>query len=597
MSGISNRGRFGVKRWTTQAIAVGAAVLGSAALLSCIQGPWDYTPSNPPLYRGIWAEAYVVADKPIDQVCFAKLLELDEKRTPNFAFYANAEVSIAGSFANGDQTLLLKPKALLPNCFEGDPAALPLKGRTYDLQARFVWDSAGTEVTTRLTAQATVTDSFSIQRQAVAPSIAFIGGFGAGGTFFNPADLDKLPTGIQETMLKEFPDEVQELATIVNDSAKLRIFFLGDSATQTPPKGGPLTLRLRELIKKDQRMYEEGDTSLYYISNADLNTLSHYFTSIRGRGVKGVLVSQYWDTLASRIINPFQTFFGQKPDSSSYYFPGDKRRLVFYPSAENKAKGFNILDSIGVVNTWFFTGRNRFYFYACDTNYANYLNTNTRAGESPEDNPKLVPYTNVQGGRGFFAALAVDSFDVQIKADPADETFPLQATRADYCRSEGWFEKKACIDFYHPFCESKGWKAGDCVTDAFMTCMAVNGRTDTLDGLCDYAPPKDAMDSAMKAFANDSNFIRETTYRFCIERGLTDSLEACSGAIQACEVEIGKNQCKEMLWTYCEARDWSPAVCRNASVTYCRDAKPNAPALCRSAEQLCQENPKPTSCP
>jgi hypothetical protein len=572
------------------ALAIRALVVGSlvvAFLGGCLQGPWDYTPSNTPIFKGIWSQTYVVADRPITDACFGPLIELDEKYTPAFAFYDSAEVSIAGRFSNGAQTHLLSPKLRSPNCFVGDTASRPVKGETYQLQARFVWDSAGTQTVTRLTAVATITDSFEIKRTAMAPSVAFIGGFGAGGTLFSLENLSKLPEGVRNQMQTEFAVEIEELQELVlaNDTAALRLFFLGDGSNKEP-RGTKMTARLIELLKGDQKAYQEGD-SLFYISNPDLNTLTHAYTSLRGRGVKGVLITQRWDTTASRIINPFQTFFGFDPDTGSYYFPGDMHRLVVFPDAENVDRGFNILDSIGFVNTWFFTGKNRIYFYACDTNYSTYLLTNTPAGDNPEDNPKIKGYTNINGGIGFFAALAVDSFDIFIKGDPADEQFPLPVTRPWRCNEDGWFESRDCIDYYREYCAKEEWKPSTCRVDAIRACLEVDWSGDTLGGMCTTIG-----DSARQ----DTVVYGQGLRRFCIENNYPESVDGCAEVRRQCETAPGVNACKQALWKTCDLRDWALPACRNAQVTYCRDSKVKAPALCKNAEKLCQENPKPSSC-
>jgi hypothetical protein len=559
-------------------------------LMACLQGPWDYTPNDPPLFRGIWAQAYVVAGRPVTDVCFEKLLALDEENTPAFAFYDSASVGIEGRFSKGGQTLALSPKANKPNCFTGDPATLAMLGEAYTLHARFVWDSSGTSVVSTLTATSRITDSFAVKKTAMAPSVAFIGGFGAGGSLFTPENISKLPPKILAQFQTEFSSEIEELQSIQKDSVKLVAFFKADSKPPSP--GVRMTNRLIQLLQNDQRPFTDTN-SLFYISNRDLNTLSLTFTTVRGPGVKGVLIVQRWDTTASRIINAFQGFFGQKPDSASFYYPGDIHRLELFPDGENKEKGFNFLDSIGIVNGWLFIGRNRLYFYGCDTNYATYLSTNTQAGESPEDNPKVKPYTNVRGGRGFLAALAVDSFDLLIKADPADQPYSLLETRAKVCSKEGWFNSRDCIDYYREWCTAKQWKTKACNVDAIRACLEVNWRADTLGGMCDSMSVYAQTDSAKTAK-------EEAQRRFCIEHNYSDSAFDCNAVKAECESPTGRNDCKEMLWKTCDLRDWNLAAlpaCRNGEVTYCRDAKPNAPSLCKAAEKLCTENPKPSSCP
>ncbi len=580
MNGISEMNLKPIAKW------VG---LLSLLLTSCIQGPWDYTPNNPPVFEGLWAQAYVIADRPVTDVCFEKLKPLGETSTPAFAFYDSAEVGIEGRFSDGGKTLQLRPKASRPNCFVGDTASRGVKGETYTLHARFVWDSAGAQVVSNLSATSTITDSFAVKDTAMAPSVAFIGGFGSNGTAFSLENYLKLPVEIRDQINKEFPSEIQTLSelSINDDTAGQRIFFFGDGKSKDTPPGARMIGRLMQLLKDDQEPYAEGD-KLFYISNADLNTLSHTFTTLRGHGVKAVLITQRWEDTASRVVNPFQTFFGQKPDSASFYFPGDVHRLEVFPDGMNATKGFNFLDSIGVVNTWFFTGRNRLYFYACDTNYATYLNTNTQAGDSPEDNPKITAYSNVRGGRGFLAALAVDSFDVFIKADTTtDQPYALTETHSNYCQDLGWFSDRDCIDYYRTWCSGKKWVPATCRVDAVRACLGAGWRQDTLGGMCDSVFAQSKKDSLA--------FIAGLVH-YCIEENYPENVAGCDSVQKQCERDPGVNACKEELWEKCNLRDWQLPACRNAQVTYCRDKKPNAPALCKAAAKLCTENPKPSAC-
>lgn len=56
-------------------------------LQSCLQGPWDYKPRHPQEYYGVWVSAYVISHRPIDQVCFERMLGLTEESTEAFAFF------------------------------------------------------------------------------------------------------------------------------------------------------------------------------------------------------------------------------------------------------------------------------------------------------------------------------------------------------------------------------------------------------------------------------------------------------------------------------------------------------------------------------
>jgi len=131
-------------------------------LLSC-QGPWSYYPENPENYRGIWVNAYIIAGRPVEEVCFEKMHDLDEVRMPGFAFYEEAEIRIKGTF-NGEKDVSfgLYPFYHKPNCFGGPHYLMPEAGENYELEASITWDSAGTKVTSRLSAKTYIPKKFKI---------------------------------------------------------------------------------------------------------------------------------------------------------------------------------------------------------------------------------------------------------------------------------------------------------------------------------------------------------------------------------------------------------------------------------------------------
>ena len=139
-------------------------------LLSC-QGPWEYYPEDTSAYKGIWTDAYIIADRPIENICFDKLHALDEVRMPGFAFYESALVEITGSFHGQEITVKLEPTFNNPNCFEEDSlrylgyaSKLPEAGKNYELNATFTWDSSGQMVTSNYTAKTYIPKKFEIKK-------------------------------------------------------------------------------------------------------------------------------------------------------------------------------------------------------------------------------------------------------------------------------------------------------------------------------------------------------------------------------------------------------------------------------------------------
>ncbi len=548
-------------RWLAAAAILGKA-LALLALNACIQGPWDYYPENPPTFHGITVTGYAIAGRPVEHICFERMLDLSEENTEAFAFYDSADVKITGSFGGTVRTLALAPVADTPNCFQGDPASLVERGKAYDLVAAITWDSSGRKVGSKVTATAKVPTDFAIHRTAAAPSLAKTGG--APTIIFTAEFFAKLPPNVRQVMIKEYGDTLVKLQS---DTTALNAYL--------KVNGAKIQERLIGLLKEDKFTYKEGDT-LYYLTGA-LNTLSHYFSSDRSADVNGVLVTQRFDPNGARPETRFDSPLGLKPDSGRYYFPGDIRSLVGYPDAKN-GNGWSVLDSIGVVNTWFHTGQNRLYFYAFEQAYLDF------AATVIVSSPKVKPKFNVDGGQG-----VPDSFDVYIRVAPLTKSYSLPAVHAAFCREKsGWFRNQDCRGYYRSYCSSHAWIPGDCGQDAIQACLEadLNGN-DTLKQACDSVAQKASKDTATLAAA---------VTRYCVAEGFPAKNGTCEVQKAQCQETIGINTCKQALWDYCLDNGWPHGQCDLGMVSYCRDKPRLSETLCRHADEYCRAHPGETLC-
>ena len=557
---------------------------GSATLLTlfflggCIQGPWDYYPKNPKVFKGIWMTGYALAGKPLEEVCLERLLGLNEEYTSAFPFYDQAEVTVRGRFGDGSGSVVLSPISRRPNCFVGASASLIQKGESYDIEARITWDSAGRNVTSVLTATANVPKEFSIHRTAAAPGFAMTGN--APTNIFSPEFVTALPPKVREVIQREFLDSLEKLQA-ANDTAGISNYIKANSAKYQK--------RLLDLLKDDQIIYNDGDT-LFYI-NGPLNTLSHYFSNDRSADVGAVLITHRFDTLGARPETAFDNVFGQRPDTSRYFFPGELRRLVIYPDAKD-AHGYNLLDSLGVVNTWFHTRVNRLYFYGFESAYYAFVST----AIDGEGDARIKPRYNVEGGRGIFVGAVPDSFNVNIVTDSLTKVYPLQEARAARCTRVGWSSEKDCRDFYPIHCANQKWKPSVCRVDAVNTCLRVHFDLDTLEGMCGTVGGSASQDSVVA---------RAAQTLFCIEGGFpsADQEPVCGPVREACLEQSGITSCKRALWDYCKDNDWRrkdndlrPDPCKPGLVSYCRDQPRRSEVLCRNADAYCREHPEEKVC-
>ncbi|MDQ3000109.1 MAG: hypothetical protein M3Y08_02430, partial [Fibrobacterota bacterium] len=300
----------------------------AAVLAACIQGPWDYYPKNPPGYRGVSVMGYMIADRPIQHVCFERLLDLDEESTQAFGFYDSVDIRIAGRFTGVERDLALTAIVDTPNCFKGDSAALVERGRNYDLTASLTWDSAGTRVTTIVRGTAKVPTSFSVHRDATAPTLASTGGIP--DNIFSSEFFGNLPPAVLVALAEKFPEAVGLLtadtsAVYLDTSTAVREYLRVNRRA--------ITSLVIGMLQKDNFVYQEGDT-LFYLNGA-LNTLSHYYSSDRSPDVQSVLITHEFDPASERPLSVFDSFLGLEPDSTDFYYPGNHRRLLIYPDAKS----------------------------------------------------------------------------------------------------------------------------------------------------------------------------------------------------------------------------------------------------------------------
>ena len=493
---------------TRNASAQALALVLAIALMGCLPGPWDYAPANAPIFRGVTVSAYAVADRPVTDVCFERQLNLTESSTDAAAFYDSALVSITGVFSNGSQTLTLTPKDVPPNCFVGSAAAKFIRGNSYTLSARFVWDSAGSPAVTQLTSIARVPVDFAIKDTAHAPAFALTGT--AHQQPFNPSGL--LPAS-----------------------------------------------------------YKRDDSVYYLPALFNLSEMSHFYSSRRSLDVKGVLITRRFDTTESRPESSFDTIGGIVPKLSQFYQAGNVNRLIFYTDFQN-SNGRSLFDSIGVVNVWFWSGRNRLYFYGVDDIYADYQG----ALEEAQGNAKIKLPSNVSGGRGFFAGMVVDSFDVYIKLDGQTQAFPYTKTRVAKCDEDGWYNSRDCIGYYRTFCRDTLWSVSTCKRDAGYT---------SLDPLESLTLPDSVQDSVTAWMARDSVYRNEVSRRYCIDKDYPAGVPECAPVQTECESTLGSgrsgNACQEILWKRCELGYWKLSACTEGIKSYCSANRKVAKTLCR----------------
>jgi len=271
-------------------------------------------------------------------------------------------------------------------------------------------------------------------------------------------------------------------------------------------------------------------------------------------------------------VTSFDSLFGIAPDTAFFYFPGDYRRLIFYGDYRNP-DGRHVFDSLGVVNAWFWSGRNRLYFYGTEEIYSDFQ---VSMAEQQGSSKVRLP-SNVTGGRGFFAGMVVDSFDIHIRLDSATQSFPYAATRVAACRDKGWFNTRDCVGYYGEHCAGNAWSSADCRLDAVYRAL------DPVDTL---AIPDSIRDSAAAWAAWDPALKEEAERRYCIAENYRADVPACAGVRSECENTASGNSCQLLLWKHCQLDYWKGPECIEGAKSYCRAKREIAVTMCRDVPEF-----------
>src|SRR5690606_14443940 len=192
--------------------------------------------------------------------------------------------------------------------------------------------------------------------------------------------------------------------------------------------------------------------------------------------------------------------------------------------------------------------RNRVYFYGTEQIYSDYQVLR----EEQLGNTKIVLPTNIEGGRGFFAGMIVDSFEVNIRLDSLTQSFPYPATRANYCRDKGWESSRDCFGYYDAYCAANAWAPRDCRANALYHLF------DPVDSLSLPAAIRDTARAWREANPLDGLGVLQ---RYCVDNGYPASTPGCAAVKSECEDGPLGNGCQQVLWRRCELTYWKLPAC------------------------------------
>lgn len=526
-------------------------LIASFFLVGCIQGPWTFWPKDPPLYRGIWVYAHVVAGRPLTEVCFEPIIPLEQTSTRDFAFYRNAQVQISGRFNGSNQNLDLSPRSESPNCFDGPSDQIPARNQAYQLRAEFQWDSSGVNTTTILTASTRTPEQFSLR------DIRVLGSSKLDTVFRNDSIVSILADQFGES-IRDMLTDPATLDTLAGEYQKQLVGLLGDFAV-------PLA---------------NGDTVSYLNPPLDL-TSPYKFGNERSDDVDGVLITQYYDPNGARGLSSFDLIGSQpEPDSAERTDFGHRHRLWFLQSFYNEASQNNYIDTLTLSNAYLYIGDNLFYFYAVPREYTSYLNTSIQGAEDSRIRAK----SNIQGGYGVFSGMLVDSIRFYVKALPGSRTYPFERTRWLACRElKEWEDISDCRRLIPTYCADSLSVSPEC--RAYAVAAAIDSGY--------------SWDSLMVSTTDTSlqTSVRlEGEERWCIRNAFPVDSTLCDSPRKACLQSKESSTCKTHLWNWCADLGWpidSLGQCGSGFVSWFRLEDIDSPVMERERDLWCDQNSDP----
>lgn len=578
-------------------------------LTACLQGPWSYAPKDNSEYKGIYTEGTLIADRAISNVCFEKLLSLDEYYTNGFAFYQDSRVTITGKPQGGiSQEIILSPQPNKPNCFNSDANFIIDRGESYRLRAEFTWDSSGTLVETVFKATANIPTKLIVNDTATVNEKAFTEQ-ATDGNMTSPQGIFDLITGLPQEGQDAFNAEYE---VVINEY--ISQLALGDTvaATNIFTENFPdMNATIGALYQKYEvrASYVQGD-SIFYLTGV-LNTTSHYYNFDYSEDVASLLVTQAFTDSAIIPQNAFSAAFAQFGGGAANQYPGSTtRRLIHLPNVFDSNKEYSIFDSLTVTNTWYMGGPNKIYFYGYEQAMTNYILTYIRE----HSNPKVQKKFNIENGRGVFAGAIVDSFEVFILNPASNKSWTYFETKAAKCNEVGWESTVSCQDFELEYCREvkfDGLKYAENNRLDFDEVKSYNGCTRAaymlawIDGVDEsiYLEqlPQDKFNGRTEK--ENADIIKGALTRYCAQVFFQDSkcadLERLAHSWASTaenSMKYQQGQLKDFHRQRCKKQAWTEPTCDWALRSFCVEEDINSDMMCVPASDWCDTQTNEVFC-
>lgn len=517
-----------------------------ALLAACgdFHGPWEYYPENREIFTGIYTYGYIL-DGGESRICFSKVYELDETSSQNFAFYNSARVTVTGTFDGSSEnaTVVLDPVDGNPNCFAKDEKAYyGIVGETYTMEAYFEWDSAGHDVKTTYSAQATVPAPVKVKGLSVPQQDGS----------FEWVESDGSDT--VHIKFLEFPLDMETVkcALDYDNSIKGVISILQYGMANTESQNTTINMMLAGLTEADSTGYR--GVAMHDPLEHEVNL--GYTTKQSIAGIQAL------DTLfLPNMMMPLG------PVTVVFYTTDEH-----YIDYESKVKG-SVSDSRVVPESNIENGMGVFSGMAKST---------------------FSFYVEGDGGVSM-EHIAVRNCDETTDAEDKDKSWASRGCRLYqdvFCSRmpmedvEKYGLVEANAHAYEYFRDSE-------VADYSKTCYASNVKAAMMLDTAKWSvflPDTISDEDKSAAYADGLK-------RYCVASNFkNNSIAECDKLREECLENAEKNSCKEYLWNWCADRGWKLAdyeQCKSALVSrfYLDDQKSDI--LGREVKALCKENDLP----
>ncbi len=514
-------------------------LLGAFLLAACdFHGPWEYYPEERDIYTGIYTYGYILADDEAN-ICFSKVYELDESSAERFAFYDSALVTVNGRFLYGNR-VDREVDTTISLYSDGS--------RPNCFRSGNFWGISGESYTMQAYFE---WDSLGNRVQSKFKAVANIP---------NPVRVKGLNVPLQDGSYEW---------TEYDAAKKFKIKFLEF----------PMDM---EFVKCAMD-YDKTVRGVVSVLNYDINNGESVKTTFNDM-LSGLMEE---DSLGYRGI--------------SMHDPLERMQNLGY-TMNRWVAGFNVLDTLYLMNMMMPLGDISVDFYATDAAYIDYID---KVKESVNDS-RIIPESNIENGIGVFSGMAKTRISLTIVGDGVSMDH-IAWSNCDYTGGmddKSW-ETRGCRLYQDVACSGMPAEEIDLYGLLAANEHAIEYYRDSIFNrnlkTCYPSNVKAAMmldTTKWSLFLPDSISEKDKSEayadglkRYCVASNFENNKIAdCYGMYQQCIVSKEENSCKDYLWNWCADRNWdfSYEQCLSAFVSRYYLEEQKSSIILKQVQNICR---------